>query len=164
MKANFYFLFLLLLLVSTSTGLSQAISRQVIGSAGEDASLSNSSVSWTIGEPVIETFSSGEYSLLQGFHGGGYVISELGIIEQESLGVNMYPNPAEDHLIIDFEEPQKESYIFRLVSTNGTQIIRKELPSRTKRETIDLSGLKSGSYIVEIFNSAKKKTFTLIKK
>ena len=81
-----------------------------------------------------------------------------------NLSVEIYPNPAEDRLIIDFEEPKKESYTLRLISTHGKQIINKELPSHTKRETIDLSRVESGLYVVEIYNSTKKQTFTLIKK
>lgn len=227
-----------LFLLSVSFCLSQSASRQVIGSAGDFTNSFGATVSWTIGEPVIETFTSYDYILLQGFHGGGYAIPEYTIslssdpaeggivsgggtyeegaeitisatpdegyifdtwissgdtISQDSihtftitcdtsmtahfstepvglrddwqnLSIDVFPNPAEDRLIIDFEEPTKESYTLRLISTQGEQIIREELPSRIKRETLDLSGLKSGTYIVEIFNNTKEKTFTLIKK
>lgn len=231
-------LFLLLVLWGASTCFSQSISRHVIGSAGEDTILSNTSVSWTNGELVIETFTSDVFMLLQGFHSGGDVTpdynislsanpaeggtvsgggtyeegteitisaapnegyafdawissgdtisqdssytftitrdtsmtahfsSELGGLRDDwqNLSIDMYPNPAENYLIIDFEEPLKESYTLRLISTNGKQITTKEFSPRLSRSTIDLSDLKSGLYIIEIYNNKKKQTFTLIKK
>ena len=47
--------------------IAQSIDRQVISSAGDYSDNGSIKVSWTLGEPVIETFTNGNITLTQGF-------------------------------------------------------------------------------------------------
>jgi hypothetical protein len=55
-----------------------AYSQEVISNAGEHYENDNGSISWTIGEPVIETLGSSNNYLTQGFHQPNAVVPTLG--------------------------------------------------------------------------------------
>ncbi|MBP7497474.1 MAG: T9SS type A sorting domain-containing protein [Bacteroidales bacterium] len=61
--------FIFLSILFSNLGFSQSLSPEVISSAGDFFSGANITLSWTLGEPVIETFSSqdGQIVLTQGF-------------------------------------------------------------------------------------------------
>ncbi|MCX6226513.1 MAG: hypothetical protein NTV01_17485 [Bacteroidia bacterium] len=58
-------LFLILALPLTPAAL---MAQEVISSGGTCVKVSGISLSWTVGEPVTETLSSGSLTLTQGFH------------------------------------------------------------------------------------------------
>jgi gliding motility-associated-like protein len=66
MKNILLLAFGLFLLIKTST--SQSLSQEILGSAGGYQPNNAVSVSWTLGEVVIETYSFYNLSLTQGFH------------------------------------------------------------------------------------------------
>ena len=59
------FISVLIICVITTT---ISIAQEVISTTGEHYENSNGSISWTIGEPVIETLGSNNNYLTQGFH------------------------------------------------------------------------------------------------
>lgn len=61
MKTIILFTLFMILMISS-------YSQEVISTAGEHYENSNGSISWTIGEPVIETLESTNNYLTQGFH------------------------------------------------------------------------------------------------
>ncbi len=61
MKTLTFFTLFMLLMASS-------YSQEVISTTGEHYENSNGSISWTIGEPVIETLGSNNNYLTQGFH------------------------------------------------------------------------------------------------
>lgn len=67
MNKSFRLIFGLCLILSVCTSYSQSISNNVIPAAGGFVSAGGVSLSYTIGEPVYKTFSSGTSMLTQGF-------------------------------------------------------------------------------------------------
>jgi hypothetical protein len=165
MKTKLIPLSILLLIACTCTG--QSIARQVISTAGDYASTADASISWTIGEPVTETFTSNNYILLQGFQQGGeYIISppdgnEKGL---QDIHFQIYPNPAEDLLIIELKDKPKEHFTVKLFSISGKLILTQPIEPYSNLNYINLSKIQSGTYIIKIMDKNRISTFKLIKK
>lgn len=74
--------------------------RQVSGSMGKDTLIGNTIWAYTVGEPVIDTYTGGALSFTQGFHQpDGYFISSF-IPLINNLGI--YPNPGKPNSSLYF--------------------------------------------------------------
>jgi hypothetical protein len=85
----FYFLFL------TTCSYGQSLEQYVIGSAGNfNSTSSGTSLSWTIGEPLISTESSSTAILTQGFH-QPLVVTPLStnLNLNQAIDLQAFPNP-----------------------------------------------------------------------
>ena len=60
----------------------------------------------------------------------------------------MIPNPAEDYIELDLDEPVEDIYIFNI---NGIMILKLKA-----NKLIDISELKSGIYLVKAGNNYTK--------
>src|SRR6056297_2948763 len=153
----------MLLIACTCTG--QSIARQVISTAGDYASTADVSISWTIGEPVTETFTSDNYILLQGFQqGDDYIITppegnENGL---QDIQFQIYPNPTEDLLIIELKDRPKERFTVKLFSISGKLILTRPIKPYSTLNYINLSSIQSGTYILKILDNNRMRTFKLI--
>ncbi len=76
----------------------QSISPEVITSTGDYYSNSNVSLSWTLGEPVIETFEAGGFVLTQGFQQVDFTGVQMLYISQGWSGISTFIIPAETHI------------------------------------------------------------------
>ncbi len=163
MKIRFCFL---LLILWSSAGFSQTISRQVIGTAGDYSENSGFSVSWTIGEPVTETFASDNYTLYQGFQQGDYVVEIPEGTNDifNNFDINIYPNPAGDFLVVNIKNPDNKSFELDLFSLNGKKILSAQINPFSKEKYLNLSKLATGTYIIKIIRNNNIQTFKLIKK
>jgi len=79
-------------------------------------------------------------------------MSQIVGLEQftESIGMNMFPNPARDHLIIEFTSKDKRPMegSFSLSNINGREVLSQ--PLRTSKETLNLTSLPPGIYFAKI--------------
>jgi len=165
MKTKLITLSIMLLIAGTCTG--QSIARQVISTAGDYASTADASISWTIGEPVTETFTSDNYILLQGFQQGGeYIISppegnENGL---RDVQFQIYPNPMDDLLVIELKNNPNRNFTVKMFSISGKLILTKQIQPYSNLNYINLSKIQSGTYILKILDNNRMRTFKLIKK
>ncbi len=143
---------------------SQSIDREVIGSAGNYSNTDDFSLSWTIGEPITETFSSNDYMLFQGFHQGEYIVEIPENIENGfgNIHFDLYPNPAGDFLIIKLNEPDKRTFKIHSYALNGKKLLSTEINPFENQKRLDLSNFGSGTYIIKIVNKVKSESFKLI--
>ena len=83
------------------TGISQSVAPEVYAKSGGHYTGTNAQLSWTIGEPVIETVSNTNNIITQGFHQTSYDITS--IKENPDLGYNIsvFPNPVSNTLQIN---------------------------------------------------------------
>jgi subtilisin family serine protease len=85
-----------------------------------------------------------------------------------NLGLlNIYPNPARDQLVIQYETPDFAQYEFRIYNTLGQLVYRNnDTPARfrEKRLEIDVSRWQAGMYVVEVFkgDSVETKPFLVL--
>jgi hypothetical protein len=80
---------------------------------------------------------------------------------KEGNALKVYPNPSKDSFIIDIN-PSKESAVNEIVirSLDGKEVMRKNLGKINARhtESIDISALSKGMYLVEWWNDGVKNT------
>ena len=64
--------------------------------------------------------------------------------------VAIYPNPTAAQLFIDFDPPARETFQVRLVNILGQIAVEKEVRRTGRRQTMDLSALTKGIYLLQI--------------
>lgn len=137
------------LFVIVSTTLGQSITPQVNSTCGEYYTGTNAQLSWTIGEPIIETVSSTSSSITQGFQQPDYDI--VGIIENPdtSYGVTVFPNPTSNSLQIQIQNQKKAEFKIRLTDLNGKKLLDQEIGNAT-RYIIDLTKYAVSIYFLSV--------------
>ncbi|WP_188316042.1 T9SS type A sorting domain-containing protein [Chitinophaga agrisoli] len=116
-----------LLLPALLTGLCQqkaqaqlVLQRQVTASIGGSGLAGNILIQYTVGEPVITTFSAGTTLLAQGFHQ-----PELPPLDPGADPIKNYilfPNPAATTVKVQFELLTASGVLFRLINSAGQQM------------------------------------------
>jgi hypothetical protein len=92
-----------------------------------------------------------------------YVKTITSIGELCSKDVKIYPNPARDKLNIAFANGIQSNYVIKISNPQGHTMAVKELKGNgRKRHTIDLSGLRSGVYFIQLYNSQVSQTWKFI--
>lgn len=136
------YIILLLLLVTTSWSFSQ----DVISSSGDFYIQGNTSLSWSIGEPVSETFSSTTNIFTQGFHQNYEDFVEL-IPISFSPSFDVYPNPFTQAITIDFKDVNQELHI-SLTDQQGKIYYTEEVSSFAFSAQLSLNELATGIYFL----------------
>ena len=149
---------LAILLFSVVTVLAQ----EVVSAAGETKTVAEYEVSWTIGEPVIATGSSGSYSLTQGFHQPKLSVTPTEIFADD-FNIEVYPNPTREFVTINSDQ-LLENAEYALFSLSGEKLMEGEITSRTTK--LNLENRASGSYVLKLSqkNSRPLQTFKIVKR
>lgn len=142
---------IILFLLITGTISSQEISSSIIGASGTGFSNSESSISYTIGEPIIASYSQDDIILTQGFQQGTYTITRIDREEKIEMAISVYPNPTSRFVNIVYND---EPYSCLLFDMSG-RIIRRE-DAINGSLSIDLSSYSDGSYILNVVNENGK--------
>ncbi|PKP20607.1 MAG: hypothetical protein CVU05_08665 [Bacteroidetes bacterium HGW-Bacteroidetes-21] len=140
----------------------QVLSPEVIASSGGDFQGTGTSLSWTLGEPVTETFEGSNAILTQGFHQGIYTVVNVFENPSANLSVTLYPNPVVDILNIDINNPE-EVLNFTLSDLNGRMLFSQK--SNESKMQINLKDYASSNYLLVIWNSKGDvvKTYKILK-
>ena len=137
--------------------------QEVVSSGGESQSASGYEISWTIGEPVIETISSGTNTLTQGFHQSKLTVTPVTEFFYPDIEMKVFPNPTQDFVIIQFNEMIKNLH-FSLFDLTG-KVLKSKLITSTETR-LNLKTYASGSYILKLSHNNQRplQTFKVIKK
>lgn len=136
--------------------------QELISSGGSNLSNTNGSISFSIGELMVETLSDGSNYLTQGFHQPKLSITDISELVDLKFNVLAYPNPTSDVLQLQIESEYAENMNFMLYDVNGRKIIQEKIIDT--ETSIQLNHLKSGIYILRIFKMDQEiKTFKIIK-
>ncbi len=147
--------FLSLLLIAGLAFFSQALSLipEVIASAGDIFTSKNGSLSWTLGEAVIETISSESSLLTQGFQQSFLQILKVDSPEDPNVDISVYPNPVNDVLTIEItsleNDPQIQLELFDFV---GQRIYVETIETQTHKEQLDVSRFSSSLFVLRVVN------------
>lgn len=151
------------LIVPSTIG--QNIYTDVIGSAGDEDTISNIVVSWTIGECMVEHYCNNECRFSQGFHQSYYQVLKVPEETPSLLEVRVYPNPTPDILNIDLSSltPGK-TYQLMILDIKGTKLIEMEASSEDLVQ-LSLSLFPNGMMFLHIIDQSKsaKSIFKIIK-
>lgn len=130
-----------------------SIDRSVIGSAGaNEVTTGNNSASWTAGETVIGTESSGTITIAEGFQQEG--TTQLSVkVNKPNIDLMVYPNPTRDKVFISVDVTKAQTLKYTLYSALGQEII---LPENTmevsghSEKSLDFSHLAKGTYLLQM--------------
>jgi len=140
-----------LLLVGISNfGFSQSLEQFVIGTSGADFSSSNVQLSWTLGETVINTFSTGNQQLTQGFHQTQLQVSSVDKTEDPGFSAIVFPNPSHEIIIIQIESVQ-ELFEYVIYDVLG-RALHHENVLDNQNTSINLNNLAAGNYLLKIIS------------
>lgn len=161
--------FTIILSLALVQAFGQTAALQVVSSAGGyyKDNASGLSISWTLGEPVIATFTSTNLMLTQGFQQGNLFGTAAPKPELPSLSLNMYPNPAINWVKFDLSNAEaKGDFVVEVFEITGRKIIHSNLGQYSDQDTKELSigSLKSGIYLVKVsIGSYSSEVLKLIK-
>ena len=135
--------------------------QEVVSSAGKSSSVSVYAVSWTLGEPVIQTLSSGNTAITQGFHQPGLTVTPASIVAND-LEIKVYPNPARQFVKIHYSKlPDKSRYA--LFNSAGERLAEGEIRKIITR--VSLQNKVSGSYLLKLTDEKRNsiQSFKIVK-
>lgn len=139
----------LILCLSCLLAKSQAtIERDVIATAGDDFVAPTFSLSWTLGEPVTETFINDDIMLTQGFHQGEFKLTAIREPLAEQFDITVFPNPTPDILNIRFNSEMNEIITVQLYSMTGEKILFEK--TQDKNIQLNLANLSNASYLLSL--------------
>lgn len=129
--------------------------------AGGDATGTNGSSSFSVGQVVYQMPSAVEGSTNQGVQ-QPYEISIVVGDEEHALpsaGVATYPNPVQNQFVISIDPAPEKPLKYRVVSSDGKVVSTGHITST--QTTIDSEKWTSGMYVLEIEHS--RKAFKILK-
>lgn len=139
-----------------------AHSQQVIAGSGNHFENETVQMSWTLGEPVIETLFNQNIQLTQGFHQTLLFVTAI-----EDFGFDMsisaYPNPTSDFLNLVIKNDEVQDLYYVIYSMQGKKLSKNQVESEMSE--ISMGSYSPGTYLLVISNGEQKlKTFKIIKK
>ena len=148
------------ILLTSSICFSQTNTLQVIGSAGNTATNSNTQLSWTIGEPITNTATNTNSILTQGFNQSVLVITAID--DNQNSNITISPNPTADFVIISINVNDLQNAQYLLHDINGKLVLQNKITDKqTKLSFIELA---NSTYFVDVVTKNQKtKTFKIIK-
>ncbi|TVQ92998.1 MAG: T9SS C-terminal target domain-containing protein [Bacteroidetes bacterium] len=136
--------------------------QEVVASGGNYYDTGQISISWTLGETMIETFGSTDLILTQGFQQP--VLSVSTLIEDPGLDfqITAFPNPTRGHVNISTDLLQADNLIYRVYDMQGRFIISNRLDGTQTRVAFD--DYNPGTYFIRIIrDDIPVKIFKIIK-
>lgn len=138
----------------------QAISREVVATAGEFQEEEGYVLEWTIGETVSETFVKGDEQFTQGFHQPYlYQITDIpdpGLTKDYTIDI--YPNPAEYFFYVEFDPAQdREPLELILFNTSGSKIYETPIDPHIHKYKINIQHLASD--MIQMIITDKERSF-----
>ncbi len=136
--------------------------QEVITAQGDYFTASNGSLSWTLGEPITETFSNGSNDLTQGFQQTKLIATLVNNITS-NINIQLYPNPVANYLTINLGFGFKTGIYYNLMDNQG-KLIKIALLKNTK-SVVDFSTYAKGVYLLNISSKDNQiiKTYKVIK-
>lgn len=108
------------------------------------------------------------YRLMQTDYDGNFEIfspRSVTVKNDQTIGLHIKPNPAIDHIELDFVYPTREfNHDVEIYNSNGTQVYKMFFMGKMEDFQIDVSKLKPGYYIVNAKSGNKKGSAKFIKK
>ncbi len=120
------------------------------------------SISYTIGEPVIQTLQGANHDLTQGFQQPEDIETYVSEIPGVDYGISVFPNPVRDLLTINVEKEMPEKASFGIYDMTGSLIISDKINMQSEEVSLDV--YKSGTYFLRIYvGSQHIQTFKIVK-
>lgn len=92
------------------------------------------------------------YRVLVVDHTGGQTYSDVEelVLYAESELMHVYPNPVNDHLVVEIFDTLNDEVQMQVVNTSGVILRTVKAPANVKRQEIDFSNLPAGTYFIKV--------------
>jgi hypothetical protein len=157
------YLFILITVFFALSVNAQQVKQEVIASAGGYNVATGISISWTLGETIIPTYTYGTtFSLTHGFQQQLLVTSVEENLE-DLVKITVYPNPASDNLNIRFEEPLDGEVSIFLLNSLGKLVKTDVIEATMVEKQINLQDLPSGVYYLKLTKDKLSNVYKVVK-
>lgn len=160
MKRSILIFLSLLLAVSASSQYKQ----DVIASAGGFNTATGISISWTLGETIIPTFTSGDGTLIltHGFQ-QQLIVTTVEENLETMVTVTVFPNPASDNVNIRFDEAIDDEVKLIIVNSNGKPVKSVIIEATTIEKQINLQDIPAGIYYLRLIKGKLSNVYKVVK-
>jgi hypothetical protein len=126
------------------------LAQEVIATGGDYYTQTNGSLSFTLGETVVETFSNGNI-LTQGFQQDYENILSTEFLTSDYF-FEVYPNPFSSEITIKYKPKNTGEYLVELKDASGKMIYNGNFFFATSNfnQQISVSSLTSGIYFLQL--------------
>jgi hypothetical protein len=156
MKRNLLSLILLIIAVAMHA-------QQVITTAGNYTSNTSGSLSWTLGEGIIDTYAGSKVILTQGFQQSNLIVTAIKEVSKNSPEISAYPNPTNDFVSLKVATESVKNSKFLLYDVYGKLLQEQKLVSSETK--ISFNNLAPGTYLLKlVWENKELKSFKIIKK
>jgi hypothetical protein len=156
-----YVLIFITVLFALSVG-AQQIKQQVISSAGGYNVSGGMSISWTLGETIIPTFTNGNLTLTHGFQ-QTLIITAVEDNIEPSVNITIYPNPSSDIINIQFEKPADGEIRLFLLDSQGRLVKTDRMGATVTNKKIDMQDLAAGIYYLRMTKGNRVNVYKVVK-
>jgi len=155
---------LTLLLFSVGlNAIGQSLSPQTISSSSVSFENSNSSISFTVGELIVQTFtdSVGDGGSL----GSGYTNTSTSTTQVEAVDVplnelvivNVYPNPTVDMVYVDLQKTKLSEIYLAVYDVSGKLMAKDKFQINNNHIGINTNDWSKGTYFVHLVGEKEEK-------
>lgn len=130
-------------------GFAQHMDQATLVAAGASQAIPGTEVVWSLGELTHGLYADSEIIVSQGMFQPMAVITAL-IPESVPLAATIFPNPTQGKLNILLED--SNTYYFDIKSVTGKTLLGINITSSAQSATLDLTGITSGLYLLQITN------------
>lgn len=127
----------------------QSVTPSVVASAGDFFSNTSGSVSWTLGEPMGETYSSSSNWLTQGYQQTWDIGTS--VTSPSPVNADLYPNPTNDIVNIQFGADASGEYVIEVYNTLGQMLNSSQFAATpSARAEVSLSDYSDGIFFITV--------------
>ena len=139
-----------------------ARAQEVVSTSGNTYKNNTGSISFTVGECIIETNMIAGAKLTQGFHQTKLTVATIVESLESSIEVSAFPNPATEFVRLKVITDHQERLKYSLYDVQGVLIRQADLLD--KETDVPFGQLKPSMYFIKIHSSKKEiKVFKIIK-
>lgn len=143
----------------------QTVTPVVYSNQGGYNVASGGSISWTIGEPISETYTTSTKMTTMGFHQPELGVATLIKEQGNTVDILVFPNPVKDALTISFKDLDNGVYKMELFDDVGKLIYKTEMDIKedSKLVNINMAQYAAGNYYLRVANPNLNRTVKLTK-
>ena len=160
---NRYILFSLSIFLHFSLSAQQfEVCMDVVASSGGYGIQGNKHITWTVGEPFVQTLSGGSYTFTQGFlQPDPCGTTFVGTSDLADWGMSLFPNPTEGLATLRFS-PEKKGYLLgSAYDLLGRPMIENQTLVSPEGSVIDASAWPPGVYFLLLQDPGSQATAVL---
>ena len=121
------------------------LKQEVIASAGGNSINGDISLSWTIGETIIPTFTKGDLVLSHGFH-QPLIVTSVKETLKDYVDIQVFPNPTSDIVNLLFASPVEGETTVNIIDYQGKLIKVDIIESTIVEKQINMQYFPAGIY------------------